>query len=67
MMKAQMKNLPQDQQDMILGALEKDPEFFKKMAEEIKRETKNGLDQQTASMKVMLKHKDKLRELMKGR
>ncbi len=63
-MQSQLKNLPKDQQEMIMTAIEKDPEFFKKLADEIKKEVKSGKSQQTASMIVMMKHQNKLRELM---
>jgi len=63
-MQSQLKSLPKDQQEMIMAAIEKDPEFFKKMADEIKREVKSGKSQQTASMVVMMKHQNKLKELM---
>lgn len=63
-MEKQLKNLPKEQQEAIMSAFEKDPEFFKQMAEEIKKEVKSGKSQQTASMQVMMKHQNKLRELM---
>jgi hypothetical protein len=65
MMQAQLKGLPQDQQDTIMRAFEKNPELFKKIAEEVKAETKKGGNQQLASMKVMMKYKSELQELMK--
>jgi hypothetical protein len=64
LMQAQLKNLPKEQQEAIMMAFEKDPDFFKKIAEEIKQEVKKGKSQQTASMQVMMKHQNKLRELM---
>jgi hypothetical protein len=65
MLQQQLKGLPQDQQDKILGAFEKNPQLFKKIAEEVKAETKKGKDQQTASMLVMMKYKRELQDLMK--
>lgn len=67
MLSAQMKNLPKEQQEAIMSAFEKDPEFFKKMADEIKKEVKSGKNQQTASMIVMMRHKAKLQKLMTGK
>ena len=63
-MERQLKDLPKEQQEAIMGAFEKDPEFFKQMAAEIKKEVNAGKSQQTASMQVMMKHQNKLRELM---
>jgi hypothetical protein len=65
MLQQQLKGLPQDQQDKIIGAFEKNPDLFKKIAKEVKEETKKGKDQQTASMLVMMKYKRELQELMK--
>ena len=63
-MQAQLRNLPKEQQEAIMTAFEKDPEFFKAMAKEIKKEVKSGKSEQAASMAVMMKHKNKLQELM---
>jgi hypothetical protein len=64
MLEKQLKNLPKDQQEAIMAAFEKDPEFFKKMAEEIKAQVKSGKSEQAASMNVMMKNQNKLRDLM---
>lgn len=63
-MKSQLKGLPQQQQDMIIAAIEKNPDFFTKIANEIKQKTKSGMDQQTASLQVMMAHKDELQKIM---
>jgi len=65
MMKQQLKNLPPEQAEKIMSAFEKDPKFFEQIAKEIKEKTKNGANQQNASMQVMMKHKQKLQDLMK--
>jgi len=64
LLERQLKDLPKDQQEAIMIAFKKDPGFFKQLAKEIKKEVKNGKSQQTASMQVMMKNQDKLRELM---
>ena len=66
-MERQLKNLPKDQQEAIMGAFEKDPEFFKQMAAEIKKQVKEGKSEQSASMNVMMKNQNKLRQLMVGK
>ena len=63
-LKSQVKNLPKDQQDMILKAMEKNPEFFENIAKEIKKKEKEGKGKVQASMEVMRKHQDELRRLM---
>lgn len=65
LMERQLKNLPKEQQEAIMRAFEKDPEFFKNLAKEIKAKVKEGKDQQTASMLVMMKHKVKFQKLLK--
>lgn len=65
MLRRQMKNIPADQQDKIIAAFEKDPDFFKKIAEEIQEKVKSGKDQQSAAMEVMMANQSKLAELMK--
>src|SRR3989344_2858470 len=50
------QGVPEGQIDMILAMMEKNPELFKKIAEEVKEKTKAGMDQTTASMFVMKKY-----------
>lgn len=64
MMKSQMKNLPQDQQDKVMKAIEENPELFDKIGKEIEEEVKKGKDKQQAAMSVMLKHQKELQNLM---
>jgi len=62
--KSQMKGVPQAQQDMMLSAVEKNPEFFENIAKEIDQKVKEGKSKTAASMEVMRKHQDELRRLM---
>lgn len=62
--KSQMKGVPQEQQDMILAAIEKNPQFFEDIAKEIEQKVKEGKSKTEASMEVMRKHQDELRKLM---
>ena len=62
MLKAQ--GVPEDQIDMVLNMMEKDPELFKKIAEETQQKIKSGMDQQTAAMQVMQKYQDDLKKLV---
>ena len=64
MIKRQMKGVPEDQQEKILAIVEKNPEFFMKISKEVEEKTKQGMDQQTASMQVMMAHKDEIAKLM---
>ncbi len=64
MLQSQLKQLPKDQQEQVMTMLEKEPELFMKIAEEIQAEMKKGKDQMQAAMAVMPKYQDKLRTLM---
>jgi hypothetical protein len=62
--KSQMKGVPQAQQDMMMSAVEKNPQFFENIAKEIEQKVKEGKTKTAASMEVMRKHQDELRRLM---
>ena len=59
-----MKNVPEDQREMIMGLLEKKPELFEKIAKEMQAEMKSGANQMTAAMKVLPKYQAELMEIM---
>ncbi|PIP87174.1 hypothetical protein COW81_01640 [Candidatus Campbellbacteria bacterium CG22_combo_CG10-13_8_21_14_all_36_13] len=63
MMKSQMKDVPEEQQEQMLNMIEKNPELFQKIAVETKSLVDNGLDQMSAAMKVAEKYKDELKKL----
>ena len=64
MIKSQMKGVPQEQQDKILSAIEKNPQFFEDIAKKIEQKQKEGKDQMAAAMEVMRENQDELRKLM---
>lgn len=64
MIERQLKSLPASQRDAIMGAFEKDPEFFMRLAKEAEDKTKGGMNQQMAAQQVFMKHADELRKLM---
>jgi 2-oxo-4-hydroxy-4-carboxy--5-ureidoimidazoline (OHCU) decarboxylase len=57
------QGVPEAQIEMFLNIIEKNPELFKKIAEEVKVKTDSGMDQQTASIQVMQKYQDELPKL----
>jgi hypothetical protein len=60
-LQSQMKNVPADQQQMILTMLEKDPALFEKIAKETQEELKkNGNNQMAAAMKVLPKYQKEI-------
>jgi hypothetical protein len=62
--KSKLKNVPEGQRDMLLGMLEKNPEIFKKIGEEIERRKKGGENEMKATMEVMKKYRNELAGLM---
>ncbi len=58
------QGVPAEQIDMIITMMEKDPELFKKIAEEIQEKIKSGMDQKQAAMVVMQKYEVELKKLV---
>ncbi|HET8574609.1 MAG TPA: hypothetical protein VFM02_00350 [Candidatus Paceibacterota bacterium] len=67
MLKRQMKDVPEEQQEMILKMVEENPEFFEKIAKEIEQKTKEGKDKTAAAFEVMRKHQAELQRIMMGK
>lgn len=59
-----MQGVPAEQIDMFITMMEKDPELFKKIAEEVQEKIKTGMDQQTAGIQVMKKYEQELKKLV---
>lgn len=69
MLQSQLKGagLSQEQQDKMIEMVVKNPDLFKKIAEEAQALMKSqGLDQMKAIMKVAEKYKSELGDLSKG-
>lgn len=64
MLQSKMKDVPQDQQDKILAMIEKNPDFFQKIAVEVQEKMKQGKDQMAATMEVMSKYQDDLKGML---
>lgn len=64
LLKHQMKDVPKEQQEQLIGMIEKNPDLFKKIGDEIQHRVKGGEDQMKASMEVMKKYQKELQELM---
>lgn len=57
LLETQLKNVPEDQKEMIMTMVEKDPALFEKIAKELQAEMKlNGNNQMAAAMKVLPKY-----------
>jgi len=59
-----MKDVPANQRDMMLTLVEKNPELFKKIGEEIERRKKGGEGEMKAAMEVMKKYRVELSQLL---
>jgi len=59
-----MKDMPEAQREQILALVEKNPDLFKKIGEEVDRRVKGGENQMKATMEVMKKHREELAGLM---
>lgn len=57
------QGVPENQIDMVINMMEKNPELFKTIAEEIQEKMKQGKDQNAASMEVMQKYQDELKKI----
>ena len=55
------KNLPKDQQEMIMKMMEKDPALFEKIAKDIKKLTDEGIPEMYAAFEVMKKYEMELK------
>jgi hypothetical protein len=56
--------IPDDQLDMFITMVEKNPAFFEQIAKEIQAKVSQGMSQQDAAMKVMEGHKAELGGMM---
>lgn len=63
-LKRKLKDVPEAQREMLMGAMEKNPEFFKKIGDEIKRLTRQGQSEMSATMIVMRKYQAELQKLL---
>jgi len=64
LLKSKMKGvIPEADQERFLDMLEKNPEIFKKIAEEAKVKMQNGKSQTEAVKEVMSKYQEDLKKL----
>lgn len=66
LIQSKLGNLPKEQQDQIIGVVTKNPEFFQKIALEIKAKKDGGMDEMKATMAVMEAHKEELQTMLGG-
>jgi len=64
-LKAKMKNVPEAEREQMLALVEKNPEFFKKIGEEVEKRVKAGQSEIAATMVVMREHQAELQKLVR--
>jgi hypothetical protein len=64
MLKSKMKGVPEAEQEKILKMVESNPDFFKKIGEEVQAKVKSGKSEMEATMEVMRKHQRDFQKLM---
>ena len=65
LLERQLKDVPEDQKQMIMTMVEKDPKLFEKVAKELQAEMKtNGNNQMAAAMKVLPKYQKEIMAAM---
>ena len=64
LVQTKMKGLPKDQQDMIIALVSENPEFFKKIQDQIEVKKKQGQNEQMAMMQVMRENQAEIQKLM---
>lgn len=63
-LKHKLKDVPEAQREMLMGAMERNPEFFKKIGDEVKALRKLGHSEMAATMMVMRKHQAELQKII---
>lgn len=54
------------QVDQLLEVIEKNPEFFKKIQDQVEAKKKQGIPEQAAMMTVMREHQGELQKILGG-
>lgn len=64
LLKKQLKGVSEADQEKIMALINRDPDFFRKIGDEIQTEVKKGKGQMEATMHVMKTHRDHLGRLI---
>ena len=64
LLKKQLKDVPAAEQEKIMALINRDPEFFKRIGDEIQSEVKKGKGQMEATMYVMKTNRNHLGKLI---
>lgn len=66
MLERQLKGVPKEEQEKMINMISKNPEFFQKIAVEVKAKMDGGKDQMAATMEVMQKHQEELKKIQQS-
>lgn len=64
-LKVKMKDVPEAERERMLALMEKNPDFFKKIGDEVQKRVKMGQSEMAATMVVMREHQAELQKLIK--
>ena len=64
-LKDKLKGVHKEQQEIILSAVEKNPDFFQMISKEVKRKKKTGISEEAATMQVMREHQGEFQKIMR--
>ncbi len=59
-----MQGVPQEEQDKMMKLVQENPELFQKIALEVQEKMKQGKDQMGATMEVVQKYQDQLKNVI---
>lgn len=65
MLQKQLASLPKETRDVIESAVLNNPDFFKRLVDEMKKRIDGGMNQMDAAKAVFMENKDELARLMK--
>lgn len=64
LLKKQLKGLPADVQDKVIGLIEKNPQLFMEIGTEVKKRVDAGMSQEQAVREVMETRGDEMKALL---
>jgi L-ribulose-5-phosphate 3-epimerase UlaE len=63
-MNNQLKQVPEDQREMMEKMIEENPDLLLELAKDVQKEMKDGKDQMAALMSVAERNKDRLKKII---
>lgn len=63
-MAAQLKDIPEEQRNKIIAVVEKNPEFFERLALDIQEKIKDGMTQEEATVAVLATNQEEMKKLL---